>query len=132
MKRQTALLTIGFLTIPLALAVFAGPASAAPAAGCPAQAVQPATTPAEPAAEAADTGTGSAMVKITGTVVAGVEFGCLILKADDGGQYLLIGGDPRVITVGAILRITGYARNDVASYCMQGQAFQVAWVEVLG
>jgi hypothetical protein len=62
---------------------------------------------------------------LTGTVEAGVEHGCLILRSG-GSTYLLIGGDPTVLRAGATVQVTGAIAPDIKSYCMQGTPFQVS------
>jgi hypothetical protein len=64
-------------------------------------------------------------VTVTGTVEAGVEAKCLILRADSV-TYQLVDGDPAVVFVGAHLTITGVLRPDIRSYCMQGIPLQVS------
>jgi hypothetical protein len=57
---------------------------------------------------------------LTGTVVPGVEAGCLLL---DG--YLLLGGPREVIHAGARVTVTGHVRPDVLTICQQGTPFVV-------
>jgi hypothetical protein len=52
---------------------------------------------------------------VTGTVVAGVEEGCLLL---DG--YLLLNPPTGVVKAGARVRVTGQIRTDLVSTCQQG------------
>jgi hypothetical protein len=59
-------------------------------------------------------------ITVTGTLEAGVEAGCVILRADDGTQYLLLGRSDYP-PVGSRVTVTGY-ENNVVSYCMQGKA----------
>lgn len=63
-------------------------------------------------------------ITVTGTVQAGVEHGCLVLRTDTV-QYLLLDGDPAVVKDGAKLTVTGVVRKDVMSYCMQGVPLEV-------
>lgn len=63
-------------------------------------------------------------ITVTGTVLAGVEHGCLLLRTDTV-QYLLLDGDPAVVKEGATLTVTGVVRKDVMSYCMQGVPLEV-------
>jgi len=58
---------------------------------------------------------------MTGTLEPGVEAGCVIIRADDGTQYLLIGWS-NYPPAGTRVTVTGYFDNGVASYCMQGEA----------
>jgi hypothetical protein len=63
---------------------------------------------------------------LTGQVVAGVEHGCLILKDQTTNKtYLLLSGDPNVVSVGAWVRVVGSPAPGVMSYCMQGEPFRV-------
>jgi hypothetical protein len=62
---------------------------------------------------------------LVGTVTAGVEPGCLLLAADRGGSWLLLGGDQRVLRVGARVEVTGLPARGVVSTCQQGRPFQV-------
>lgn len=63
-------------------------------------------------------------ITVTGTVVAGVEAKCLILKTDTT-NYQLLGGDPKVVHEDAHITVTGVIRTDVMSYCMQGVPLEV-------
>jgi len=63
-------------------------------------------------------------ITVTGTVMAGVEAKCLILKTDTT-NYQLLGGDPRVVHEDAHITVTGVIRTDVMSYCMQGVPLEV-------
>jgi hypothetical protein len=63
-------------------------------------------------------------ITVTGTVMAGAEAKCLILKTDTV-SYQLLGGDPKVIHEDAHLTVTGVVKTDVMSYCMQGIPLQV-------
>jgi hypothetical protein len=58
---------------------------------------------------------------MTGTLEVGVEAGCMILRADNGTQYLLVGWS-NYPPAGTRVAVTGYVENSVASYCMQGEA----------
>lgn len=60
-------------------------------------------------------------VTIMGTLEPGVEAGCVILRANDGAQYLLIGSS-HYPPAGTRVTVTGYFDNGVASFCMQGKA----------
>jgi hypothetical protein len=57
----------------------------------------------------------SGEVTVTGTVVPGVETGCLLVEG-----YLIIDGDPAVIQPGRRVRLTGRVDHGIASYCQQG------------
>jgi hypothetical protein len=57
----------------------------------------------------------SGTVTISGTIVAGVEVGCLLL--DD---YLLVGGDKSLLRSGARVTVTGEVQPDLMTTCQQG------------
>ena len=63
----------------------------------------------------------SSLITLTGTLESGVEAGCVILDADDGTQYLLIGWS-NYPPAGTRVTVSGYFDYNVASYCMQGKA----------
>lgn len=65
-------------------------------------------------------------VTVEGTVEPGVEAGCKLL-----GGYLLLGGDPEVVKVGARVRVTGATAPNVMTTCMQGIPLQVSSAELL-
>ena len=58
---------------------------------------------------------------MTGTLEVGVEAGCMILRADNGTQYLLVGWSSYP-PPGTRVAVTGYVEHNLASYCMQGEA----------
>jgi hypothetical protein len=63
----------------------------------------------------------------TGTVVAGVEEGCLLLESD-GGPYLLVLKDESLraaATVGRRITVTGRAEPGMMTTCQQGTPFTV-------
>ena len=67
---------------------------------------------------------------VTGTLESGVEAGCVILRADDGTQYLLLGRSDYP-PVGSRVIVTGYYENNAVSYCMQGKvAIHVASISI--
>lgn len=66
------------------------------------------------------------ILSVTGTVEAGVEAGCLLLRPKgDGPVYLLIGGDRTVLTAGSEVTVRGYAKPGLMSTCQQGTPFEV-------
>jgi hypothetical protein len=79
----------------------------------------PTTTP-PPAA-------GSA-ITATGTLVAGIEPGCMVLHTDQGQNYLLVGGDRGKLREGARVQVRGRLLRDLLSTCQQGLPLQVASV----
>lgn len=68
---------------------------------------------------------------VRGHVVDGVEAGCMLLQADDGQSYLLLGGDRTTIASGGRLEVVGKLAVGIASYCQQGTPFQVSSVRKL-
>ena len=78
----------------------------------------PVTRPSEPAGE----------VTVSGTVVEGVEPGCLLLDAG-GRQYLLIGGDRAELQAGSRVSVTGRSDPNLLSTCQQGEPLVVASIE---
>jgi hypothetical protein len=64
-------------------------------------------------------------ITIQGVVQAGAEAGCLVMTpATPGPTYLLLGGDPKVVVVGAALEVTGHLASG-GSTCQQGTLLQV-------
>jgi hypothetical protein len=70
-------------------------------------------------------------VTVTGTVTEGVEPGCLLLKAADGGQYLLVGGERAELRPGRRLAVTGRVDHGLLSTCQQGEPLVVASIETI-
>jgi hypothetical protein len=67
-------------------------------------------------------------VTVTGTVVEGVEGGCLLLEG--GGQrYLLVGGDRSQLRSGARVAVTGRVDRGLLSTCQQGEPLVVSAVK---
>lgn len=64
-------------------------------------------------------------VHVSGTVYAGVEPGCLLLDASQSQPYLLIDGDPAVLTPGARVEVVGMLVDNVMSTCQQGRPLSV-------
>ena len=96
------------------------PAPAASAAGTP-ESVTPST--AAPSAPAGST-------TLTGTVTAGVEPGCLLLK-DGSGDHLLIFKDEaqkKSVTAGSKITVVGKANAGLMTTCQQGKPFEVSSV----
>lgn len=66
------------------------------------------------------------ILNVTGTVEAGVEPGCLLLRpTGEDRVYLLIGGDRTVLTAGNKVTVRGYEKRDSMSTCQQGTPFEV-------
>jgi hypothetical protein len=70
-------------------------------------------------------------VTVAGTVAAGVEPGCLLLKADDGGSFLLVGGERAELRPGRRLAVTGRVDRGLLSTCQQGEPLVVASIEAI-
>ncbi|GGN86877.1 hypothetical protein GCM10010112_68910 [Actinoplanes lobatus] len=67
---------------------------------------------------------------LTGTVTAGVEPNCLLLK-DGTGDHLLVFGDQKTqatVQVGAEVTVVGKADPGMMTTCMQGEPFLVSSV----
>ena len=64
--------------------------------------------------------TPSAPTRLTGTISAGVEPGCLLL--DD---YLLVGGPPDLLRAGVRVTVTGHVEPGLMTTCQQGTPFRV-------
>jgi hypothetical protein len=59
-------------------------------------------------------------------VQEGVEAGCMLLKADNGPLYLLLGGDRGVIAQGGRLEVVGRPMPGLMTTCQQGTPFRVS------
>jgi hypothetical protein len=79
----------------------------------------PATGPTPPTGE----------VTLTGTVSAGVEPDCLLLDAENGGRYLLVGGERAELRPGRRVAVTGRVDRDLLSTCQQGEPLVVASID---
>ncbi|MFI9012319.1 hypothetical protein ACIGNX_34270 [Actinosynnema sp. NPDC053489] len=84
-------------------------------------------TPATPAT-APTTAPGSSPQRpatvLRGQVEPGAEAGCLLLSTDRG-RFLLLGGDPRVLTAGAEVEVAGTVQAGQATTCQEGTPFSV-------
>jgi hypothetical protein len=91
----------------------------------------PATTPTTaPGRRTEPTRTGGP-VTVTGTVTEGVEPGCLLLEAEDGGRFLLVGGERAELRPGRRLAVTGRVDRGLLSTCQQGEPLVVASIEAI-
>lgn len=68
-------------------------------------------------------------VTLVGTVMAGVEPNCLLLDAENGGRYLLIGGRRAELRPGRRVAVTGRVDRNLLSTCQQGEPLVVASIE---
>jgi hypothetical protein len=78
----------------------------------------PTTTPAPPAGR----------LTVTGTVAEGVEPNCLLLDAEGGQRYLLVGGDRAGLRPGSRVAVTGRVDRGLLSTCQQGEPLVVSAV----
>ena len=109
--------------------VWAVVAAAVLAAGC-ADAGQdngPGTPP--PSSPTPTSAPGPEETVLRGTVVKGVEPGCLVLSTDEG-QYLLLGGDQDVLSVGEDVVVEGVPQPGRPTVCQQGTPFTVTEARV--
>jgi hypothetical protein len=86
-------------------------------------------TPTPPAA-APSVSAAAGETTLTGTVTAGVEPKCLLLK-DGTGDHLLIVEDEKMrsaLQVGATVTVTGKTEEGMMTTCMQGKPFVVSSV----
>ena len=70
-------------------------------------------------------------VTVTGTVAEGVEPGCLLLEAEGGGRFLLVGGERAELRPGRRLAVTGRVDRGLLSTCQQGEPLVVASIEAV-
>jgi hypothetical protein len=79
----------------------------------------PTTAPAEPTRSGGP-------VTVVGTVAEGVEPGCLLLQAERGGSFLLVGGERAELRPGRRVAVTGRVDRSLLSTCQQGEPLVVA------
>jgi hypothetical protein len=115
----------GLLLAGLLLVACAGPDGGGGAAQGPT--TVPTTTPDDPPATGPAPPSGK--VTLVGTVTAGVEPNCLLLDAENGGRYLLIGGERASLRPGRRVAVTGRVDRDLLSTCQQGEPLVVASIE---
>ena len=77
------------------------------------------TEPSRPAGE----------VTVTGMVRGGVEPGCVLLNAEDGGRFLLVGGERAELQPGRRVTVTGRVDRGLLRTCQQGEPLVVASIE---
>lgn len=88
--------------------------------------------PESPSAAAPSVSAAAGETTLTGTVTAGVEPRCLLLK-DGTGDHLLIVEDEKqrsAVQVGATVTVTGKTDEGMMTTCMQGKPFVVSSVAV--
>ena len=101
-----------------------GGAGEGAATSAPATTVPPTTTTV-PGKRTEPTRTGGP-VTVVGTVAAGVEPGCLLLQAERGGSFLLVGGERADLRPGRRVAVTGRVDRSLLSTCQQGEPLVVA------
>jgi hypothetical protein len=87
----------------------------------------PTTLPDDPPVTGPTPPTGE--VTLVGTVTAGVEPDCLLLDAENGGRYLLVGGERAELRPGRRVAVTGRVDRNLLSTCQQGEPLVVASIE---
>jgi len=124
-SRRRALATLACLPV-VALAVAACGGSSGGDSLVGAQPPPTTTTPAATLTSVPAPGVGrSGPLTVTGSVEAGVEPSCLILKGKTGGSYELMGPLARQLRPEQTVRVTGHVVTGVASHCMQGRPFEI-------
>lgn len=82
-----------------------------------------------PTAPTTAPGPGKSQLTATGTLRDGVEPGCVLLEADQGTLYLLVGGDRGKLTAGGRVQVTGMLAPDLLSTCQQGKPLLVSSIK---
>ena len=121
-------LLAGCLLAGLLVAACAEPGDGDGGAGQGATTTTPATSTTTAPTEPTRTG---GPVTVVGTVAAGVEPGCLLLEAEDGGSFLLVGGERAELRPGRRLAVTGRVDRGLLSTCQQGEPLVVASVKAI-
>jgi hypothetical protein len=85
----------------------------------------PETLPATPTSTSAPGSPGKSQITATGTLRDGVEPGCVVLRSEQGAEYLLVGGDRGKLTAGGRVQVTGVLSPDLLSICQEGQPLLV-------
>ena len=117
----------GLLLAGLLVAACAEPESDDAGAGQGAATTVPTTRPADPPATTQAPPAGE--LTVTGTVIEGVEPGCLLLDAEGGQRYLLVGGDRAELRAGTRVAVTGRVERGLLSTCQQGEPLVVSAIE---
>ena len=87
------------------------------------------TAPTTPPPTTAPGSPGKTQITATGTLRDGVEPGCVLLQAEQGPLYLLVGGDRGKLTAGGRVQVTGVLSPDLLSTCQQGQPLLVSSIK---
>ena len=91
---------------------------------------EPTTAPETlPTAPTTTPGSGKHRLTATGTLRDGVEPGCVLLEADQGTVYLLVGGDRGKLTAGGRVQVTGMLAPDLLSTCQEGKPLLVSSIK---
>jgi hypothetical protein len=106
------------------------PAISPPATATPG-ATDPVTFGSGPTSGASRTKDTVNQMTVRGHIQAGVEAGCMILNADGGAVYLLLGGDRQVINAGGRVEVVGEPQPGLMTTCQQGIPFQVVQVRTI-
>ena len=114
----------GLLLAGLLVAACAAPEGDDAGAGQGAATTVPTTRAADPTATTQAPPAGE--LTVTGTVIEGVEPGCLLLDAEGGQRYLLVGGDRAELRAGSRVAVTGRVERDLLSTCQQGEPLVVS------
>jgi uncharacterized protein DUF5818 len=72
---------------------------------------------------------GKRQLTATGTLRDGVEPGCVLLEADQGTVYLLVGGDRGKLSAGGRVQVTGMLAPDLLSTCQEGKPLLVSSIK---
>jgi hypothetical protein len=72
---------------------------------------------------------GSGEITLRGSMQDGVEPGCLLLDAQDGRKYLLLGGDRNALQSHSEVVVRGRPQPNLATTCQQGIPFTVVDVK---
>jgi hypothetical protein len=83
------------------------------------------TTAPRPTPTTAPGSPGQSQITATGTLRDGVEPGCVVLRSEQGAEYLLVGGDRGKLTPGGRVQVTGVLSPDLLSICQEGQPLLV-------
>ena len=123
-------LLAGLLLAGLAVAACAGPDRDDSGPGQGGATTVPTTLPGNPRVTKPTEPAGQ--VTVTGMVREGVEPGCLLLDAEGGTRYLLVGGERAELRPGSRVEVTGRVDRDLVSTCQQGEPLVVASIEPAG
>lgn len=74
-----------------------------------------------------DVAASGARLRLRGTLRAGVEPGCLLLHADHGGRYLLLGTKAPRLAPGTRVEVGGVPTR-ARTTCQEGTPLRVLWV----